>query len=119
MVRIVVSVLLLASEVVLLSLAWRAWITRRAELPNWRNALSSASLLLLSLNWCGAALLTVLVFGHRDPAGGAPLIEIMLTLSRPLDACATVLAFALKRRARVEAIIAGLLMFAGWPLGYA
>jgi hypothetical protein len=43
---------------------------------------------------------------------------MMLTLSRPLEIVAIVLATALRGGSRVEALFAGLLMFAGWPIGY-
>jgi hypothetical protein len=71
--------------------------------------------MLLSLNWCGAACLAFLVWARQDVS---VLTEIMLTMSRPLDIAAIVLATALKGGSRVEAFCAGLLMFAGWPIGY-
>src|ERR1035438_10884353 len=102
MFRIVASLVILVSELVLLFFAWKAWITTvRAELPQWRNALSFVGLLLLSLNWCGAALLSVLLFLHWDVSGAAALTEIMLTLSRPLDLIATIFAISRSEERRV------------------
>jgi hypothetical protein len=119
MFRIVASLVILLGGFVLLLFAWKAWITRvRSELPLWRNALASVALLLLSLNWCGAAILAILLFGRQDTSGVTNLTEIMLTLSRPIVFVATIFAVALKRGPRVEAVLAGLLMFAGWPFGY-
>jgi len=43
---------------------------------------------------------------------------MMLTLLRPLEIVAIVLATALRGGSRVEALFAGLLMFAGRPIGY-
>jgi hypothetical protein len=117
---VVISAVLLAGELILLLLAWKTWITRvHPELPPWRNAACCVALLLLSLEWCGGASLGVLLFGIRTDSAAETLIQIMLPLSRPLDIVAIVFAVALKRSARVEAVIAGLLMFAGWPFGYA
>jgi hypothetical protein len=119
MFRIVASVLMLASASLLLLFAWKAWITRvRSELPQWRNALAWVALLLLSLNWCGAAILAILLFWRHDMSGVTNLTEIMLTLSRPIVLVAIVFAVALKRGARAEAVFAGLLMLVGWPFGY-
>jgi hypothetical protein len=73
------------------------------------------ALLLISLNWFGAACLFFLVWTRHDVSA---LSEVMLTLSRPLDLVAVVLASALKGGSRVEAVLAGVLMFAGLPLGY-
>jgi hypothetical protein len=71
--------------------------------------------MLMSLNWGGAASLAFLAWARQDVS---VLTEIMLTLSRPLDIAAIVLATALKGGSRVEALFAGLLMLAGWPIGY-
>lgn len=46
------------------------------------------------------------------------LHEIMFTLARPIDLVVVVLASALKEGFRVEAVLVGLWMFAGCPLGY-
>jgi hypothetical protein len=120
MFRILASVAILLVELALLFFAWKAWITSvRAELSQWRNALSCVALLLLSLNWCGGALLAAFLFAYKDVSGVVALTEIMLVLSRPLDAIATIFAISLKRASRVEAVVAGSLMLAGWPFGYA
>jgi hypothetical protein len=120
MLRIGISAVILVGELTLILFAWKTWITSvRTQLPRWRNALSCAALLLLSLNWCGAAALAVLLFTHQDAVKATALGEIMLTLSRPIVVIATALAVALKRMPRVGGILAGLLMFVGWPLGSA
>ena len=118
MFRMAASVVILLGELVLVCFAWKAWITTvRVELPQWRNALCFLALLLLSLNLGGAATLAILLF-IQDGSRVAALTEIMTTLSRPLDVVAVAFAVALKRGSRVQAILAGLLMFAGWPFGY-
>ena len=120
MFRNIATLVILGGELILLFFAWKGWITSvRSELPQWRNALCSVALLVLSLNWCGAALLAVLLLTHRDVSGLEALSGMMITLSRPLDVTATIFAMALKRYSRVGAVLAGLLMLAGWPLGYA
>jgi hypothetical protein len=119
MLRMLASLVILVGEFVLLFFAWKTWImTVRAELPQWRNALCLLALLLLSMNWCGATLLAVLLFVRQDASAVAGLTQVMLTLSRPLDIVAVAFAVALKRGSRVKAVVAGVLMFAGWPLGY-
>ena len=113
---ITIGFLALVLVPITLIFAWRKWITAvRADLPPWRNAACCVALILLSLNWCGAACLAFLVWARQDVS---VLTEMMLTLSRPLEIVAIVLATALRGGSRVEALFAGLLMFAGWPIGY-
>jgi len=49
------------------------------------------------------------------PAG---VMEGMLTLSHLVGIIVVVLAFALRRTPRVQAVLAGLLMLVSWPMGY-
>jgi hypothetical protein len=46
------------------------------------------------------------------------LMEGMLSLSHVFAAIVVMLAFALRRAPRVQAVVAGLLMLVSWPLGY-
>jgi len=119
MVYIVVSWVGLATVPILASLAWNGWARRlRGELPAWRNGLCLSALLLLSLNWAGAAVLEVPVFLIPQISRSAGLFDVMLSLSHPLDVVVIVLAFALRHVPRVLAVVAGLLMLVSWPLMY-
>ena len=119
MLRILLSVAGLVSVPVLLFLAWRGWSKDlRAALPPWRNGLCISALLLLSLNWAGAALLEGPVFVNPRVPRPQAFVEAMLTLSHPLSIAVVVLAFALQRVPRVQAVLAALLMLMSWPLGY-
>ena len=119
MLRIVVGLVGLVSVPILLILAWRGWAKQvRAELPPWRNGLCISALFLLSLNWLGAAVLEVPVFVSPRMTRPAVLMEGMLTLSRLFCIIVIVLAFALRRVPRVQAVLAGLVMLVSWPLGY-
>jgi hypothetical protein len=119
MLRIVISLICFVAVPVLLFLAWSGWAKGvRAELPHWRNALCILALLLLLLNWLGAALLEVPVFVNPRMPRPAEMMEVMLTLSHPLGVLALVLAFAFRRVSRVQTVVAALLMLMSWPLGY-
>src|SRR6266851_5074693 len=118
MFRIVVGLVGLVGVLILLFLAWRGWtISVRAELPPWRNGLCISALLLLSLNWFGAAVLEVPVFVNPRMTRPAGLTEAMLTLSHLFGIIVVVLALALRRVPRVQAVVAALLMLVSWPLG--
>lgn len=120
MLGIAVSLVGLVSAPVLLFFAWRGWATGvRAELPPWRNGVCISALLLLSLNWVGAAVLEAPVFVRPQISRPPGLLLGMFTLSLPLDVVGIVLALALRRAPRVQVILAGLLMLVSWPLGYA
>jgi len=120
MLRVMLSLVGLVAVPVLLFLAWGGWKrSLRAELPAWRNGLCISGLVLLSLNWLGAAVLEVPMFMNPRTIRPAGLMEGMLTLSHPLSIIVIVLAFALRRVPRIEAGIAALLMLVSWPLGYA
>jgi hypothetical protein len=80
--------------------------------------LSYAALLLISLNWLAVALVDLPTLVHPQIAGSSGLREIMISLSQPLDAVAILLAVGLKRAARVQVLLAGVLMSLCWPLGY-
>jgi hypothetical protein len=119
MLHMVVSLLGLVGVPILLFLAWKGWTKSvRAELPAWRNGLCISALLLLSLNWLGAAVLEAPVFVNPRMPRPAGLMEAMLTLSHLLGIIVIVLAFALRRAPRIQAILAGVLMLVSWPLGY-
>jgi hypothetical protein len=120
MFRVVLSLVGLGVVPVLSFLAWRGWQKSvRAELPAWRNGLCISGLVLLSLNWLGAAVLEVPMFVNPRTIRPVGLMEGMLTLSHPLSIIVLLLAFALRRVPRIEAGIAALLMLVSWPLGYA
>lgn len=115
----VVSLVGLVSVPILLFFAWRGWATGvRAELPPWRNGVCISALLLLSLNWVGAAVLEAPVFVRPQISRPAGLLLAMFTLSHSLDVVVIMLALALRRVPRVQAVLAGLLMLVSWPLGY-
>lgn len=119
MLRIAMGLVGLVSVPILLFLAWRGWTKSvRAELPPWRNAMCISALLLLSLNWLGPAVLEVPVFVNPRMPRPAGLMDAMLTLSHPFGIVVLLLAFAFRRVPRVQAVLAGLLMLASWPLGY-
>lgn len=119
MFRIVVSLVGLLGVPILLFLAWRGWTRMlRAELPPWRNGLCISALLLLSFNWLGAAALELPVFLNPRMPRPAGFTEVMLTLSHPIGLVVVLLAFALRRVPRVQAVVAALLMLMSWPLGY-
>ena len=104
---------------ILLIVAWRGWVTSvRQELPLWRNGVSMSAFLLLFLNWLGAAALEGPVFLNSQVARPPRLMEGMLTFSHAFSVLVLVLALALRRAPRFQAIVAALLMLACWPLGY-
>ena len=120
MFRIVAGLAGLVSVPILLFLAWRGWAKSvRAELPPWRNGVCISALLLLSLNWLGAAVLEVPMFVNPRIPRPTGLMEAMLTLSHPFGIVVILLTFALRRVPRVQAFLAGLLMLVSWPLCYA
>jgi hypothetical protein len=72
-VYILLSFIGLAGVPVLLFIAWRAWIKNvREGMPAWRNGLCIVALLLLSINWVGAALLEVPYFLVQAPYAQPP-----------------------------------------------
>ena len=119
MIHVVVSLVGLVSVPILLSLAWRGWARRlRGELPPWRSGLSLSALLLLSVNWLGAAVLEAPVFVASQGPRSRALEEALLTLSHPLCLVIVVLALALRGLPRLQTVLAGLLMLVSWPAGY-
>ena len=88
------------------------------QFPQQRNGLCISALVLLFLNWLGAAVLELPVFVNPRVTRPGDLMQMMLTLSHPLGIIVVVLAFSLRRVPRVQAIIAALLMLVSWPLGY-
>ncbi len=76
------------------------------------------ALLIMLLNWAVAVLLLTPELLHVDTSSLISVKPIAYILSRPLDIIAIVLAFALKGRARLEVILASVLMLACWPGGY-
>jgi hypothetical protein len=104
---------------ILLCLAWRGWVRSvRVGSPPWRNGISSATLLLLSLHWAVVALLSITVFLAHEISWLLGVREAMISLSHPLDVTTAVLAVALKRAPRIQVLLASMLMLACWPLGY-
>lgn len=107
----------LAIAATLLLLALRQWITVvRAELPPWRNALCCVALSLLFLVLIGAAFEFLLPFARRGSS--ETLIFADIELFHPLCLIAVTAAAALKRLSRIQATLAGFLMFVVLPLGY-
>jgi hypothetical protein len=101
----------------LLVFASRKWITVvRAELPPWRNALCCVSLFLLSLTLCSGALEFILPMVRQGSSEA--IVFGVIELFSPLCLIAVVAAIALKRNSRIQAILAGLLMFTALPIGY-
>jgi hypothetical protein len=80
--------------------------------------LCASALLLLLLNWLGATILEVPVLINPQSTRPPDLMETMLTMSHSLSVAAIVLAFALRRLSRIQAVFAGLLMLVSWPLSY-
>lgn len=119
MFRIIISLLGLVSVPILVCLAWRGWARNlRRELPPWRSAVSFSALLLLSLTWMAVALLEGTVFLRPEVPRPEAFLHAMLTLLHPLAVVLIVLAFGLRGVPRIQAVLAGFLLFLSWPLGY-
>jgi hypothetical protein len=104
---------------ILLFVAWREWRQRDREcLPQWRNGIALTGLLIISIHWLVVVLLDAPELLHSHIPGFIDLKWIVYHLSQGLDVAAIVLLFALKRVARLEAILAGMLMLVCWPGGY-
>ena len=96
----------------LASLSYVRWRKRlRQSLPRWRNALGLISIAITLLNW-----VTFMVLGISDRIGlrtnfisddwALPVAFLVLA--------GTSFAFALRGAARIQAIVAGLLMIGAW-----
>jgi hypothetical protein len=85
-------------------LSHRGWTKGlRQQLPQWRSVFGLTSILTIFLCWCGTA--SLLLVGSFSDNWIVPIALLALT--------GTVLAFALRGASRIEAIAAGILMFAG------
>lgn len=85
-------------------LSYRGWTKGlRQKLPQWRSALGVTSIVITFVSWFGAAIL--LLLGSLSDKWELPLALLALA--------GTILAFTLKGASRIEAIAAGVLMFAG------
>jgi hypothetical protein len=116
-------VLPLVGVPVLLILAWTGWIGGvRPGMPAWRNGLGLTALVLTSLHWGYAVLLLAVALADLALRTLPSLIDqdamYALLLMKIADLIAIVLAMALKRAPRIQAIVAGILMFAFGPAGY-
>jgi len=118
-----ISLVGLVSVPLLLILAWTGWIRdARPEMPSWRNGLGLTSLVITSLHWgsvmllLAAGLLGLALGTHSNLIDQDTMYaELLMKLA---DLLAVVLAVALKRGPRIQAIVAGILMFAFGPAGY-
>jgi hypothetical protein len=109
----------LALVPVLLLIAWREWIHKEREsLPGWRNGIALAAFVIISLNWLAAILLDGAEFLHLGSSSLIGIKWITFHASHFVSLAAILSAFALKRVARLEALLAGLLMLTCWPGGY-
>jgi hypothetical protein len=99
---------ILLAVLVLLMSAWVKWMEQaRVETRLWRNRIGGVALVTMSGSW----VITVLGY-YVQPYHG------LYSLARPLALGAAVLAIALGRSARLQAVLAGLLIFSFWSLGY-
>src|SRR5205085_5466954 len=95
---------------VLLLLAWRAWVQDiRTQLPPWRNGIALTSLAIISLSWAAAILLDAPELLHKEASWLMTGKWVAYSLSHPLDIVAVILALALKREARLQAVLASML----------
>jgi len=85
-------------------LSYRGWVKRlRKGLPQWRSSLGLTSIVLSFLGWSASTVL--LLLGSSSDNWIQALAILALT--------GTVLGFAFRGASRIEAIAAGLLLFAG------
>ena len=104
---------------IVLFIAWREWVIHvRTQLPPWCNGVALMALLIISLNWATAVLMDIPELFHRDASGLITEKWLAYSLSHPLGLAAVVFAFALKGRARFQAILASVLLLICWPGGY-
>jgi hypothetical protein len=92
-------------------LALRGWAKRwRQELPRWRGALGLTSIVVTLLGWL---ILLLLPLADRMGPKTNSFSSDWVPPIAFLVLAGTCLAFALRGASRIEAIVAGLLMFAG------
>jgi hypothetical protein len=104
---------------VLLFVAWNGWFKSvREGLGPWRKGVGSAALLIFSVNWTLTVVSFVPTLAHCDSSGLASLGWASISLSQSLSLAAVLLATALRRATRIQAMLAGVLMLTFWPLGY-
>ena len=110
-VRFFASALGLAAVPVLLLLAFRDWLTKRAQLSAWRNGLGLSSIIVLFAVWVlywGMFLMLWLRPHFSQPLGSLEWLAVCLYSSL----LSFVLAFSLRGAARPQAISAALLTWA-------
>jgi hypothetical protein len=105
---------------ILTGTAWVGWAKNgRTEMPPWRNGFALTGLLFITMNWLVAVLVSAQDLSHHYLPGVDSVAWTAYLLSHPLSVVAVICALAPKRRVRIEAVIAGLLMLLCWPVGYA
>jgi hypothetical protein len=118
MLRAVITLIGFLSAAPLLAVACVGWAKQRPRPVSWRNGLSVAALLLLSLNWLLCAVAQLPSMGRLFSLSSSDLTNAMFTLWRPLDLVVIALCFAMRGNPRIEIISAALLMLSSTPLGY-
>jgi CubicO group peptidase (beta-lactamase class C family) len=83
----------------------------RGQLPKWRSFLGLGSIVVIFVNWFGLAVLALSVLMSLDTGDFSP--DWMHRIAF-LTVAGTLLAFALRGTARIEAILAGVFMVAAW-----
>ena len=107
----------------MLVLIGTGWVRNlRHRMPQWRNGLALASLVIISWQWgylavvLGTAYVGFASAGHATWIDWDPTYDLFL---KKTDLVATVLALALKRAPRIQMIGVSVLMFLTGPSGYA
>src|SRR5215472_9453652 len=104
---------------VLLFIAWREWVRSvRALLPAWRNGIALTGLLIISLTWVVAVLIDAPELLHTSASLSTDVKWVIYLLVHPVGTAALIFAFALKREARLGAVVASMLLLTCWPGGY-
>lgn len=104
---------------VCLFIAWHTWIrSGRAQMPPWRNGVALTALLIMSVNWAVAMLLDAPELLHARVEWPAGAVWAIYMLAHPLAIAAFICAFALKRNARIGAVLASVMLLSCWPGGY-
>jgi hypothetical protein len=107
-------------------LAYRTWTkSLRQTLSRTRSVLGLTSVLLTFLNWLALICIFALALAKFRSGFGAYIdmeietnFEIWEQISFLLLVVAVILGFALKKSARIQAVVAGTLMVAIWVVGY-
>jgi hypothetical protein len=114
-----VAIVGLIAVPVLIGLAYRGWIREiRPKLPQWRNGIGLAALVLSSLVWLWYAQWWVLTLTGHAPSDSTYQIDASI-LAAICAMLSVVLAIGLKGMPRWEAIGAAVLLVVGCrPVGY-